>query len=190
MNGYEATRRAIEALEALDIDYLLVGGLSSNVYGIPRSTKDADLVIALDPGRLEALAKMLGPEFSLDPQGSFEVITGTIRHHLRIPAIPFEIELFVLSDDDFDRIRFERRRRVESEQLGASVMIPSVEDVIVMKLRWAQGAKRGKDRDDVRDIIAVQGDAALDWTYIHHWCEKHGTRELLEEIRESIPPVD
>ncbi len=189
MDGYEATRLAIEAMEGLGIDYLLVGGLSSNVYGIPRSTKDADLVVAMDPKRLDALAEKLGPEFSLDAQGSFEVVTGTTRYHLRIRNIPFEIELFVLGDDAFDRMRFERRRQVHSEQLGTDVMIPSVEDVIVMKLRWAHGAKRNKDRDDVRDIIAVQGDASLDWDYIHGWCAKHGTRELLDEIRESIPPI-
>lgn len=59
-----------------------------------------------------------------------------------------------------------------------------------MKLRWAKHAKRGKDREDVRDVIAVQGDAALDWDYIHEWCARHGTRELLDEIRASIPPLD
>ena len=36
-------------------------------------------------------------------------------------------------------------------------MVPTAEDVIVMKLRWFQIAKRGKDRDDVCNIIAVQG---------------------------------
>jgi hypothetical protein len=59
-----------------------------------------------------------------------------------------------------------------------------------MALRWAMIAKRGKDRDDVRDVIAVQGDEVLDWDYIHHWCGLHDTRELLDEIRASIPPID
>jgi len=53
--------------------------------------------------------------------------------------------------------------------------------------------KRGVDyidEDDVRDVIAVQGDGALDWAYIHRWTAEHGTRELLDEIRASIPPLD
>jgi hypothetical protein len=50
--------------------------------------------------------------------------------------------------------------------------------------------KREKDTADVRDVIAVQGDEALDWEYIHGWCDVHGTRGLLEQIRDSIPPLD
>lgn len=69
-------------------------------------------------------------------------------------------------------------------------MVPTPEDVIIMKLRWAKVAKRDKDRDDVRNIIAVQGDEALDWDYLHRWCAAHGTRALLDEIRASIPPID
>ena len=77
-DGFQATRETINALEKLDIPYMLVGGLSSMTYGIPRS----------------------------------------------------------------------------------------------------------------RDILAVQGDDALDWEYIHRWTAKHKTRELPDEIRASIPPID
>ena len=80
--------------------------------------------------------------------------------------------------------------RVRDELVGRDVYIPTAEDVIIMKLRWAKIAKRGKDRDDVCNIIAVQGDDALDWGYIHHWCDQHGTRALLDELRASIPPLD
>lgn len=169
---------------------MLVGGLSSMAYGIPRSTKDADIVLAIAPQGLGSLLTELGPEYELDPQGSFEIVTGTLRQHLRVPSIRFEIELFFLSDDPHDQARFERRRRFPSEQLGSKAVIPSPEDVIIMKLRWFAIAKRGKDRDDVRDILAVQGDDALDWAYIHHWTAEHKTRELLDEIRASIPPID
>lgn len=65
---------------------------------------------------------------------------------------------------------------------------PPPKDVIITKLRWATSAQRGKDRDDVRDCIAVQGDN-IDWPYVHCWCDRHGTRDLLEEIRRSIPPI-
>ncbi len=35
---------------------------------------------------------------------------------------------------------------------------------------------------------SVQGER-LDWDYIHHWCQSHGTRELLDQVRRSIPPL-
>lgn len=189
-DGFEATKATIAALETLQIPYMLVGGLSSMAYGIPRATKDADIVIAVAPKSLENLVEYLGADFELDPQGTFEMVTGTLRHHLRVPAIHFEIELFLLSEDPHDLSRFERRRPFPSQQLGMNAVIPSPEDVIVMKLRWYAIAKRGKDFDDTRDVIAVQGDEALDWDYIHRWTAQHGTRELLDEIRDSIPPID
>lgn len=189
-DGFEATRCALESMERLNIKHMLVGSLSSMAYGIPRSTRDADIVLAVEPKDLDRLLADLGPDFELDPQGTFEMVTGTLRHHLRVPAIKFEIELFLLSDDPHDQSRFDRRKSIPSEQLGINAVIPTAEDVILMKLRWLAIAKRGKDRDDVRDVIAVQGDEVLDWEYIHHWTEIHQTRELLDEIRASIPPID
>lgn len=189
-DGFEATSKVIAALEELGIPYMVVGGLSSMAYGNPRTTKDADIVLAVDAGGLDLLADKLGDEFRLDPQGSFEMVTGTSRFHLRVPSVRFEIELFLLSDDAHDRARFERRRPFPSRQLGLRTMIPTVEDVIIMKLRWFAIAKRGKDGDDIKDILGVLGDDALDWDYIHRWTAEHGTRALLDEIRASIPPLD
>jgi hypothetical protein len=63
------------------------------------------------------------------------------------------------------------------------VFLPAADDVIITKLRWC----RSKDRDDIRDVIVIQGDA-IDWDYVHGWCAQHGTRALLDEIRATIPP--
>ena len=68
------------------------------------------------------------------------------------------------------------------------VWLPTPEDVIVTKLRWALMANRSKDRDDARDVIAVQG-GRLDWDYVQRWCERHGTRVLLDEVRASVPEI-
>ena len=188
-NGNEVAARVVAAFDKLGIDYLLAGSFSSNFYGIPRATKDADFVAVLS-GKVGALEKELGAEFVFDPQPSFETVTGTFRDKVRVPALPFEIEIFHLSADPHDQSRFERRRRVVDDLIGTDIMVPTAEDVIVMKLRWAKIAKRAKDSEDVRDVIAVQGDEVLDWDYIHRWTAEHGTRELLDEIRASIPPLD
>ncbi len=188
-NGNEVARKVIDALNELEIEYLLAGSFSSNFYGIPRATKDADFVATFSSDVM-ALAEQLGPEFILDPQTSFESVTGTFRDIFTVPSVPFKIEFFHLSSDAHDQARFERRRKVEDKQIGGTICIPTKEDVVVMKLRWAKGAQRGKDREDIRDVLAVQGDEAFDWDYIHRWTAEHGTRELLDEIRASIPNLD
>lgn len=184
--GKEATLAVIDALEALAIPYMLVGSLSSNVYGIPRSTHDADFVIECAPQFLAHLAAHLGSAFHLDPQMTFETATFTRRNVMKLIGIPFTIEFFHLSDDAHDQERFRRRCRVQT--MGREVSLPTAEDVIITKLRWMLNARRTKDQDDVRDVLAVQG-PDIDWSYLYGWCDQHGTRALLDEIRSSIPPL-
>ena len=186
MTSDEATLAVIDALEGLGIPYMVVGSLSSNYYGVPRSTKDADFVVELAGQSPRDIADRLGPQFRLDPQMTFETVTMTTRYILDVVPLPFRVELFRLSDDAHDQERFRRRRRVSL--LGREVNIPTAEDVVVTKLRWAAGRKPTKDVEDVRNVIAVQGNA-LDDGYIHGWCGRHGTRALLDEIRASIPPI-
>ena len=182
MNIDDVVLNVIDALNAEAIPHLLAGSFSSNYYGIPRSTEDADFVIQLGDKSISCLRRHLAPEFKLDPQMSFELVTGTHKHVIRVVGTEFTVELFRLSDDPHDQERFRRRRGVAFR--GRETFLPTVEDVIVTKLRWS----RGKDRDDVRDCIAVQGDN-IDWEYVHPWCDRHGTRGLLDEIRQSIPPI-
>lgn len=59
MTSEEATARVIQTLEDMSINYMLVGAISSNVYGIPRSTKDADVVVAFDSVGVVEFARRL-----------------------------------------------------------------------------------------------------------------------------------
>jgi hypothetical protein len=174
------TLRVAEALEACGIPYLLSGSFASNYYGIPRSTKDADFVLQAAHAVGQELTRGLGEDFLLDPQLSFETNTGTFRQVLRHTKQSFKVELFLLSRDEHDQSRFRRRRAVQLYE--RRVWLPSPEDVVVTKLRWA----RGKDKDDARDVMAVQRDK-LDWEYIEAWCRRHGTLAAMEEIRRSLP---
>lgn len=174
--------RVADALDAADIPFMLVGGFSSNYHGIPRSTKDADFVVELAGPLSRDFARTLGPEFRAEPQLSFETNTGTQRQEFRVAGTLFKVEIFLLSGDAHDQERFRRRQAVMVD--GHRVFFPTAEDVIIWKLRWA----RSKDREDVRAVMGVQGDR-LDWRYIEGWCEQHGTRGLLEEIRRTVPKI-
>ena len=178
--GESITLRVAEALEACGIPFLLSGSFASNYYGIPRSTRDADFVLQAEHAVGQELAKQLGEDFVFDKQLSFETNTGTLRQGIRHKKKAFKVELFLLSQDAHDQSRFQRRRAVQIHD--RRLWLPSPEDVVVTKLRWA----RGKDKDDVRDVMAVQRDK-LDWAYIEQWCRQHGTLALMEEIRRSIP---
>ena len=184
MTPHEAVERVIAALRAAGQAHLVTGALASNHYGIERSTKDADIVLETAPGDFAAFAAALGPELTLDPQVTFETITGSLRHIITLRGTPFVIELFLLSSDPHHQERFRRRRPAHLARITTETWIPSAEDVVIQKVRWG----RLKDLDDALNVLAVQGDA-LDFTYIEKWCDTHGTRARLEELRRSIPPL-
>jgi hypothetical protein len=182
----EAVQAVTDTLNEMTVPYMLVGSLSSGFYGAGRTTKDADFVVELGEHSILEVGRRLGSGFRIDPQMSFETVTMTRRFVADVVGTGFTIEFFHLTPDPHDQERFRRRRQVRL--LDRQVWLPTVEDVIVTKLRWGLLGNRSKDRDDVRNVIAVQGDR-IDWDYVHRWCEQHGTRALLDEIRASIPPI-
>ncbi|WP_254507444.1 hypothetical protein [Anatilimnocola floriformis] len=186
MDYYPIVRSVLDAIDAAQVTYMIVGALSANIHGVMRATNDADIVVELADRRVSEITRHLGPEFVLDPQIAFDSVTGSYRHILTLRNSHFKVELFRLSKDAHDLERFERRKTQFNGPLGRLASYPTAEDVIIMKLRWAECLNRNKDKEDVRDIIAIQQES-LDWSYIEGWVGKHGTQKLLNEIRATIP---
>jgi len=185
VNSTDIVLRFIRAFDNLGVPYMLVGSYSSNIYGRPRSTQDADFVLELTTGDpIPELAKALSPDIRIDPQMSFETVTGTMRYIASHPASAFKVEMFLLTADPHDATRFKRRQLVDFE--GNKVWFPTPEDVVVTKLRWSKGGNRAKDVTDVAQVLAVRSNE-LDLSYIRHWCDRHGTRELFERLLQAVP---
>jgi hypothetical protein len=185
MNTDDIVLAVIDYLNEHDVPYMLVGSLTTNVYCVPRSTEDGDIVVQSNLPQLARDISRQSRGIRFDPQLSFESVTATKKVVLRTEGHGFEVEIFQLSDDEHDQIRFSRRVKVET--LGRSVWIASLEDMIVTKLRWSQHAGREKDISDARNLIAVQH-SRIDWPYVESWCDRHGTRQLLDRLRQECAP--
>ncbi len=187
MNLYELAARVIDAMEAESIPYMVVGALSSSVFGIPRATKDVDMVLQLRESEpLRRLEDRLSEVVDFNPRVTFEMLTGSRRHILTAKTKPpFTVELFELGSDPFVVERFSRRRAEWSAQLKRQVFLPTAEDVIVQKIRWG----RPKDLEDARDVLAVQTPANLDMAYVARWCELHQTSTRLRQMLAEIEPL-
>ena len=183
MRSEPLLHRVLDGLDATGIPYVLVGSFATNVYGLVRSTQDADIVVQAAPGDLALLMKNLGPDFERDPQVQFETVTSTSKTVVRERESGFPFELFQLSDDLHDQERFARRRKFPV--LGRDTWILTVDDVLITKLNWLRIANRPKDRMDIHGVIGVSGDA-IDWPYVEGWCDRHGSRPLLEKIRNEV----
>jgi hypothetical protein len=183
----EQTAAVVDALNELQVPYMLTGSLASNTYGIVRSTQDADFVVQVDDAGVTRIAAQLTPLFKLDPQVSFETVTMSSRYVMLSSDQEFKVELFLLTDDPYDQERF--RRRMKGVFEGRVAYLPAPEDVILFKMLWYKQARRRKDLDDVKNVIAVQG-SRLDAEYLQHWCSKYGTLDLLNSIRGELTNRD
>lgn len=180
----EVAEHVVRALKRAEISFILVGSFSSNQYGIPRSTKDIDLVVEAQASGLRDFTEILGRDFVPEKQYRFETNTGTVCQEFSVKGSAMKVEIFTLTSDAHDQERF--RRRVEHPMFATVVPFPSPEDVIVWKLRWA----RPKDLEDVRGVILVQNrEGLLDWNYIRKWCAEHETLAELENLVTSLPEV-
>ena len=178
MNSEQAVAHVINRLEEQSIEYMVVGALSCNLYGVPRASVDADIVVDLRDRSMRVICEGLGDDFKLDPQLMMEMLTGSKRNVLHFIPTGFDIELFYLSDDAHHRERFQRRQRIEIPELGRPASVQTAEDLIIQKLRWA----RRKDLDDIVNVIAVSS-SKLDWNFIWQWTKQHGTSELLSQLK-------
>jgi hypothetical protein len=183
----DAVVAMIDALDAEQIDYMVVGSLSSNFFGIPRSTHDADLVLQLSPGGMAKVRSRLSSVFRFDPQTTFESVTGTNCTRVIVPETDYMLELFRLGADPHDQERF--RRRLQVPYLDRNVWLPTAEDVVITKLRWSVSQHRTKDLNDVRDVLAVQK-GKLDLDYLYRWTNEHGSRSALDQLQASVSQIE
>jgi hypothetical protein len=182
----EAFQRVLAALDRLEIHYFVTGSIAGSVYGIPRTTRDIDIVADVRTDQLESLAAELDPDFyadagmmkdALDRGRSFNVI------HI---ASSQKIDIFPLGRDDYSREAFARRRPAQtSSQEGGPVecIFASAEDVVLSKLRWyrAGGEVSESQWKDLRGIMLVSG-ARLDRDYLRTWAARIGVADLLERL--------
>jgi len=179
--------KVIEAAEAAGVEFMAVGAIAAGAYGVPRSTRDVDLLVSMQRAdAVSAMVTQLAPFVDFNAQVVFDTLTWGRRHVGQSRFMPpFKVELFEMFDDPFVQSEFARRREVFVPMLGRATWLPAPEDVVVQKLRWG----RSKDLDDARDVLAVQGPESLDMAYIEQWCARHGTTERLRAALAGIPPL-
>ena len=131
------------ALNDASVDYLLVGGLASVLYGVPRTTVDIDISIRPKEDHIfkaiEALESLgLVPDTSVPDEilGQGGVTFSNER----------EIDMITdLKGIDFNTA-WDRRKQIEYE--GITVQVISREDLITA----LKAVGRQKDLDDLKDL--------------------------------------
>jgi predicted nucleotidyltransferase len=151
----ELLRRLAEA----GVDFVVVGGLALNAWGVIRGTRDVDVVVATDAENLKRVAAVAVAANGHVQQG--EALLGSsvsIATALADGAqVAIETELgrldVVQGLDGVPSFEELRSRAAEAEIMGSKVWVCSLDDLKAMK----RAAGRTRDLADLEDLDAATG---------------------------------
>jgi hypothetical protein len=173
-----ALRDIVSLFERREIPYVLMGGLTVRVYGIPRPTYDIDFTLAIPRPSLPEFYRTLQelgytvPEAYLT--GRLDSVAGMPVVKIRFFGIESGVDVdFFLAESEYQHQVLSRRKREKIDDFD--VWIVSPEDLILLKLI----SRRPRDIADIGDILFTQGQ--LDNTYMRSWANKLGIGEHLEQ---------
>ena len=155
-------RTIFKDMNEAGVDYMLVGGLAVNFYGIPRMTYDLDLMIALNPENILKLISRLSdwgykPRAPVNPKDLADEKKRRIWiREKNMKAFSFyhekeaigEIDVLIDLPVPYEELR-ERARVFDLE--GTGVPVVSVQDLIDLKLR----AGRQQDLSDAEHLKTI-----------------------------------
>ena len=90
----------------------------------------------------------------------------------------------IAADDEFDRSRFARHRRLEIAP-ASQVRFAAPEDVILRKLEYYREGGSDKHLRDIRGILQLMRDS-IDRAYLEQWVDRLGVRAEWHEACAAI----
>ncbi len=166
--------------EQLGIPYYLAGSLASSIHGVPRATRDIDVVADISTAQVDPCCRALGDDFYVDR----ETVARAVLHRGHFNVVQLDSMLKVYVFLPVDRVRFAqelRRSRVTGAGTDA-LRVASAEDTILAKLDWFRLGGEVSDRQwsDVVGVIRIQQET-LDLGYLNAQAIARGLERLLEK---------
>lgn len=147
----------LKTLLDVQVRFVIIGGLASQVHGSPSLTGDVDICFALDGDNLHRLSDALA-SLAAVRRGLVEGIQAPIDHQALRAGDVFtlstrfgDLDLLAHPDPqlDFEKLR---SRSIVAEIFGMEVRVASLEDLMAMK----RAAGRPKDRIELEILGALR----------------------------------
>ncbi len=159
--------RLAAVLERVKLPYMLTGSVASSAHGIPRSTRDLDIVIAPSQSQLLALMQEFPSDrYYADEQQALQALSNQSQFNVIDFATGWKVDFIIAQDSAYSRSALARRMRIDLA--GASVYVAAPEDVLISKLQWAKLGESDRQLRDAAGIISTQG-TRLDLPYVERW---------------------
>lgn len=172
-------------LSARDVPFMIVGSTASSWVGDPRSTQDIDVVV--DPFNADQLTHVVSDAIAVhwyaNEDAARDAYARRSMFNMIQPETGWKADLILRPDDEFDRTAF-ARRFWHGTRIGPCP-IPTVEDQILSKLRWA---KMGGSERQLRDCAGIlrKWHSKLDREYLRSWADRLGVSGDLTRLLNEI----
>ncbi len=151
------------ALEAVGVEYAVVGSVASSFHGEPRGTQDIDIVARVARSDVANLARQFPEEdFYFDRDMVFDSLRTRQPFNIIELRTMWKADI-ILPSEPYAHEELARRQRVELA--GVPLFVACAEDTVISKMRWSQLTGSDRQLQDVAGIIRVRG-PALDHTLI------------------------
>jgi len=178
----EVTLKVTGVFEKLGVPYLIGGSLASALYGMVRTTQDADIVAEMRLEHIPLFVSALRDEFYLDEM----MIAHAIQNHSSFNIIHresmFKVDVFIPRRRPFLQSQLARaQRQTFTFETEVSAKFASPEDTILAKLEWYHLGGEVSERQ-WRDILGILKTRAgeLDLEYLRRWSNELNLQDLLE----------
>lgn len=181
MEQTDLLRYVVEVLEELQAPYMLVGSISSAVYGEPRMTRDVDIVVQLAPEQIDRLCAAFSPD---DYYASREAALDALAHEGQFNVIHAssgnKIDFIIARSDAWGAEQLRRRVRLELLP-GLQAYVASPEDVIIGKMIYYRDGGSDKHLRDIAGILKTSP-SEVDKVYVRKWASVLGLSDIWKTI--------
>lgn len=169
-------KKIVTALEVEKIDYAFTGALAASFYGVPRTTADIDIIIAIN--KEDAKAKLAPALRSTGLEVGEKTIVDTLTSGYSIAtfkgkALAYRVDII------FANIVRKRKGTIAD----VDTWLQNPEDLINAKLRMIKvtldGNKSAKDESDVRAILQF---TKVDKRLIREQAKKDQTLQVWKQL--------
>jgi hypothetical protein len=189
MEQIDILRHAIEALERMQVPYLVVGSIAGMAYGESRFTLDIDIVADFEAKHVNLLrAAFPSPDFHLSEPAVRDAIRDAFQFNVIHPGSGNKVDFILPRNDEWTRAQMARGRSIRLLP-DRDVIVAAPEDVILGKL-W-DFSEGGGDRHlrDIAGILRVTGDG-VNRDEVERWAAKLGYLEIWQQIVAKVDAPD
>ena len=160
---------------------MVTGSYASSIHGMPRATRDIDIIVMPTRDQLARFIEQL-PHSSYYSalEDAIEALRRRRQFNIIDLSTGWKVDFIIPPLTEFNVEEFERRQEVEID--GLRLYVASPEDILVAKLTWAKEGASDRQIEDAAGVINGQG-ADLDIAYVQRWVRRLGLEDQLRAAR-------